>query len=207
MALWRVLDYTKLNADVAEIIFDLGFDWRKERDSLRDIIPLRLLSLYSSYTSLIFIISLSLSLAKKHIYMMKGKTVIQPFPASGNFINCSEGIRSATFRLLLVLISFYFYTHFLSQCRYHAGVANNRFIGCLVGLLLLLYMASFASRLPTRSNPISSTSKQNEQANFCLFVLFGGSEGIRTPEPVKTTRFPIVPVMTTSIRFHITFLF
>ena len=40
---------------------------------------------------------------KKHIYMMKGKTGIQPFPASGNFINCSEGIRSATFRLLLVL--------------------------------------------------------------------------------------------------------
>ena len=35
--------------------------------------------------------------------------------------------------------------------------------------------------------------------SFC----FGGSEGIRTPEPVKTTRFPIVPVMTTSIRFLI----
>ena len=139
--------------------------------------------------------------------MIKGKTGIQPFPASGNFINCSEGIRSATFRLLLVLILFYFYAHFLSQCRYHAGVANNRFIGCLVGLLLLLYTASFASRLPTRSNPLSAMSKQNEQANFCLFVLFGGSEGIRTPEPVKTTRFPIVPVMTTSIRFHITFLF
>ena len=61
MALWWVLDYTKLNADIAEIIFDLGFDWRKERDSLRDIIFLRLLSLYSPYTSLIFIISLSLS--------------------------------------------------------------------------------------------------------------------------------------------------
>ena len=115
MALWRVLDYTKLNADIAEIIFDLGFDWRKERDSLRDIIPLRLLSLYSSYTSLIFIF----------------------------------------------------------HCRFHAGVANNRFIGCLVGLLLLLFIVSFASRLPTRSNPLSATSKQNEQANFCLFVLFG----------------------------------
>ena len=149
MALWRVLDYTKLNADIAEIIFDLGFDWRKERDSLRDII------LFACYRS-----------------------------------------------TPLILLSF-----LLFLCRYHAGVANNRFIGCLVGLLLLLYMASFASRLPTRSNPLSATSKQNEQANFCLFVLFGGSEGIRTPEPVKTTRFPIVPVMTTSIRFHITFLF
>ena len=118
-----------------------------------------------------------------------------------------SGIRSATFRLLLVLNFILFDAHFLSQCRYHAGVANNRFIGCLVGLLLLLFIVSFASRLPTRSNPLSATSKQNEQAKTCLFVLFGGSEGIRTPEPVKTTRFPIVPVMTTSIRFHITFLF
>ena len=122
MALWRVLDYTKLNADIAEIIFDLGFDWRKERDSLRDIIPLSLLSLYSSYASLIFINSLSLSPAKKHIYMMKGKTGIQPFPASGNFINCSEGIRSTTLFLFpcyrstfLILLSF-----LLFHCRYHA---------------------------------------------------------------------------------------
>ena len=120
-----------------------------------------------------------------------------------------SGIRSATLSLftcfrstLLILLSF-----LLFHCRFHAGVANNRFIGCLVGLLLLSFIVSFASQLPTRSNPLSATSKQNEQANFCLFVLFGGSEGIRTPEPVKTTRFPIVPVMTTSIRFHITFLF
>ena len=104
---------------------------------------------------------------------------IQLFPASGNFINRSDGIRSATLFLLpcyryapLILLSF-----LLFHCRYHAGVANNRFIGCLVGLLLLLYMASFASRLPTRSNPLLATSKQNEQANICLFVLIGGSEG------------------------------
>ena len=84
MALWRVLDYTKLNADIAGIIFDLGFDWRKRGDSLRDIIFLRLLSLYSSYTSFIFIISLSLSLAKNTFIMIKGKTGIQPFPASGS---------------------------------------------------------------------------------------------------------------------------
>ena len=37
MALWRAHDYTKLNADIAEILFDLGFDWRKRGDSLRDI--------------------------------------------------------------------------------------------------------------------------------------------------------------------------
>ena len=78
MALWRVLDYTKLNADIAEIIFDLGFDWRKERDSLRDIIPLRLLSLYSSYTSLIFIISLSLSRqgCKQPFHRLFGRLVL-----------------------------------------------------------------------------------------------------------------------------------
>ena len=37
------------------------FYWRKLRDSLRDIVSLHLFSLDSSYTSLIFIISLSLS--------------------------------------------------------------------------------------------------------------------------------------------------
>ena len=86
-----------------------------------------------------------------------------------------RGIRSATLFLFacyrstpLILLSF-----LLFHCRYHAGVANNRFIGCLVGLLLLLFIVSFASRLPTRSNPLSATSKQNEQAKTCLFVLFG----------------------------------
>ena len=42
-------------------VFDLGFEWRKEWDSLREIISFHLFSLGSSYTSLIFIISLSLS--------------------------------------------------------------------------------------------------------------------------------------------------
>ena len=49
-------------------------------------------------------------------------------------------------------------------------------------------------------------TKQKENGTTVLF-LFGGSEGIRTPEPVKTTRFPIVPVVTTSIRFHFLFDF
>ena len=64
---------------------------------------------------------------------------------------------------------------------------------------------------------LRKSTNQNLQANFDLNRLlspntkgmaktipfvFGGSEGIRTPEPVKTTRFPIVPVMTASIRFH-----
>ena len=72
-----------VKTDIAEIIFDLGFDWRKERDSLRDIIPLRLLSLYSSYTSLILIISLSLSRARKFICIVKMKTGYSRFPQAG----------------------------------------------------------------------------------------------------------------------------
>ena len=133
---------------------------------------------------------------------------IQPFPASGNFINCSEGIRSATFRLLLVLNFIIIFT--LIFCH---NVAITPGLQTTVSSVVWSARSPwkprhcFTSRLPTRSNPLSAMSKQNEQANFCLFVLFGGSEGIRTPEPVKTTRFPIVPVMTTSIRFHITFLF
>ena len=57
------------------------------------------------------------------------------------------------------------------------------------------------NRFGVYSSPESFPPKQKDtlQVSFC----FGGSEGIRTPEPVKTTRFPIVPVMTTSIRFLI----
>ena len=82
MALWRVLDYTKLNADIAEIIFDLGFDWRKERDSLRDIISLHLLPLDSSCTSLILIISLSLSRrgCKQPFHRLFGRLVLLENP-------------------------------------------------------------------------------------------------------------------------------
>ena len=83
MALWRVLDYTKLNADIAEILFDLGFDWRKRGDSLRDIISLHLLPLDSSYTSLILIISLLLSRARKFICIVKMKTGYSRFPQAG----------------------------------------------------------------------------------------------------------------------------
>ena len=64
-------------------VFDLGFDWRKEWDSLRDIISLHLLPLGSSYTSLIFIISLSLSRARKFICIVKMKTGYSRFPQAG----------------------------------------------------------------------------------------------------------------------------
>ena len=148
MALWRVLDYTKLNEDIAEIIFDLGFDWRKKRDSLRDI---QIITCFKFH----FILTLIFC----------------------NNVAITPGLQTTVSSVVWSARSHWKPRH------------------------------CFTSRLPTRSNPLSATSKQNEQANFCLFVLFGGSEGIRTPEPVKTTRFPIVPVMTTSIRFHITFLF
>ena len=95
MALWRVLDYTKLNADIAKIIFDLGFDWRKRGDSLRTLF------LFACYRS-----------------------------------------------TPLILLSFV-----LFLCRYHAGVANNRFIGCLVGSFSLETQALFYE--PT-SNPFES---------------------------------------------------
>ena len=126
------------------------------------------------------------------------------FPFGG-----SEGIRSATLFLFtcyrstpLILLSF-----LLFHCRFHAGVANNRFIGCLVGSFSLETQALFYEPTPNPFESPFSNVKTKRTGKFFLFVLFGGSEGIRTPEPVKTTRFPIVPVMTTSIRFHITFLF
>ena len=85
-----------------------------------------------------------------------------------------SGIRSATLFLftcfrstLLILLSF-----LLFLCRYHAGVANNRFIGCLVGLLLLLFIVSFASRLPTRSNPTIDEKKFGNTLRVSEF--FGG---------------------------------
>ena len=130
------------------LVFNLGFDWRKEWDSLRDIISLHLLPRDSSYTSLIFIVPLSLSLAKKHIYMMKGKTGIQPLPASGSptagfslTLKCERrqqvaallypniflpkqksGIRSATLFLFTCFrsTSLILLSYLLFHCRYHS---------------------------------------------------------------------------------------
>ena len=69
MALWRVLDYTKLNADIAEILFDLGFDWRKEWDSLRDIQIITCFKFHFILT-LIFCHNVAIT-RKKHIYYDK----------------------------------------------------------------------------------------------------------------------------------------
>ena len=60
---------------------------------------------------------------------------IQPFPASGNFINCSDGIRSATFRLLLVLNFILFWHSFfvtMSLSRRGCKQPFHRLFGRLV---------------------------------------------------------------------------
>ena len=46
-----------------------------------------------------------------------------------------SGIRSATITTFTCFFAYLYLTHFSLFCRYHAGVANNRFIGCLVGSL------------------------------------------------------------------------
>ena len=73
----------KIKPNPNTFVFDLGFDWRKEWDSLRDIIFLHLFSLGSSYTSLILIISLSLSRARKFISIVKMKSGYSRFPQAG----------------------------------------------------------------------------------------------------------------------------
>ena len=63
------------------------------------LLVIALLLLYFSHFYYFFV-----AITRKEIHLhSKDENGIQPFPASGNFINCSERIRSATFRLLLVL--------------------------------------------------------------------------------------------------------
>ena len=70
------------------------------------------------------------------------------------FCFCGKsGIRSATITTFTCFFAYLYLTHFSLFCRYHAGVATNRFIGCLVGSLFRKKRISFTSRLPTRSNP------------------------------------------------------
>ncbi len=92
-----------------------------------------------------------------------------------------------------------------SYTRYHAGVANIRFIGCLVGSFFRKIKTVVTNRLPTRSNPLTNVKRKKYEPLRFVFLSSGGSGGIRTPEPVKTTRFPIVPVMTASIRFRFSY--
>ena len=78
----------------------------------------------------------------------------------------------------------------------------HRLFGRLVAVkysLFRLLADCRAVRIPYKQK------KEKHKQQVFVFLFFGGSEGIRTPEPVKTTRFPIVPVMTASIRFLISF--
>ena len=80
----------------------------------------------------------------------------------------------------------------------------HRLFGRLVAVkysLFRLLADCRAVRIPYKQK------KEKHKQQVFVFLFFGGSEGIRTPEPVKTTRFPIVPVMTTSIRFLIFFAY
>ena len=57
----------------------------------------------------------------------------------------------------------------------------------------------------TGNNSLSIQKENSLEPQWFKRVSLGGSGGIRTPEPVKTTRFPIVPVMTASIRFRFSY--
>ena len=148
---------------------------------------------------------MSLSLAKNTFIMIKGKTGIQPFPASG----------SPTAGFLLPLkcerrqrVAAYSSSEFPpikkdTQGVYIKGIQPFPASGSPAAGFSLSLKCERRQRVAAYSSSELPPIKKDTQGVF----FFGGSEGIRTPEPVKTTRFPIVPVMTTSIRFHITFLF
>ena len=96
-----------------------------------------------------------------------------------------SGIRSATITTFTCFFAYLYLTHFSLFCRYHAGVANNRFIGCLVGSLFRKKRVSFTSRLPTRSNPTINEKKFGNTLRVSEF--FGGKSGIRTHDALPHT--------------------
>ncbi len=85
----------------------------------------------------------------------------------------NSGIRSATITTFTCFFAYLYLTRFSLFCRYHAGVANNRFIGCLVGSLFRKKRVSFTSRLPTRSNPTIDEKKIGYTLSVSEF--FGGA--------------------------------
>ena len=84
-----------------------------------------------------------------------------------------------------LFFAYLYLTHFSLFCRYHAGVANNRFIGCLVSSLFRKKQVSFTSRLPTRSNPTIDEKKFGYTLSVSEF--FGGKSGIRTHDTLPYT--------------------
>ena len=97
---------------------------------------------------------------------------IQPFPASGNFINCSEGIRSATFRLFLVLIYFIFTLIFCHNVAITPGlqttVSSVVWSACFCCRLLYRLQADFQPvRIPFRQRQ-NKTNRQIYACSLCL---------------------------------------
>ena len=114
-----------------------------------------------------------------------------------------SGIRSATFRLLLVLNFIYFDAHFLSQCRYHAGVANNRFIGCLVGSFSLKTHALFYEPTPNPfESPFGNVKAKRTGKNLPVRFVW---RKLRDSNPCAfwANGFQDRLVMTTSISFRL----
>ena len=91
-----------------------------------------------------------------------------------------SGIRSATITTFTCFFAYLYLTHFSLFCRYHAGVANNRFIGCLVGSFFRKIKTVVTSRLPTRSNPLKNVKSKKYEPQGFVFLASGGSGGIRS---------------------------
>ena len=89
-----------------------------------------------------------------------------------------------------------------SYTRYHAGVANNRSVGCLVGSFFRKIKTVVTSRLPTRSNPPKNVKRKKYEPQWFVFLSSGGGEGIRTPVGLHPNGFQDRLVMTASIRLR-----
>ena len=161
--------FTKRKTQSNTFVFDLGFDWRKEWDSLRDIIFLHLFSLDSSYTSLIFIISLSLSRARKFISIVKMKSGYSRFPQAGVLrldfryrSNANDGNK---------LPRYYISTSFRQNKR--VGFAPRHYFSSLVTARLLLYFSHFYYFFVAITPGLQTTvSSVVWSACFCCCLLY-----------------------------------
>ena len=66
---------------------------------------------------------------------------------------------------------------------YHACVANNRSVGCLVANFFRKIFPFVSLRLPTRSSPRFKSKTKRDKQNAYLF-LFGAPSGTRTQDPL-----------------------
>ena len=162
----RISRFTKkIKPKSNTFVFDLGFDWRKEWNT----------TVSQREPSAGF--SLSLKCERLQQVAALRSRLFPPKQKSG--------IRSATITTFTCFFAYLYLTHFSLFCRYHAGVANNRFIGCLVGSLFRKKRVSFTSRLPTRSNPTIDEKKFGYTLSVSEF--FGGKSGIRTHDALPHT--------------------